>query len=147
MLRPTHTHAASNVCQHRTAGPGVLSFVSCTFARQVDLRCLLASLGHADRELRTARSAIDAGTPQYRGRLRSRSLDREELQEQLIQARLRAAQLELERDQHMMSVRQLQAANRVLQAGALTYSNQPHGVRKRVGRGIEAHAIAPLTQS
>ena len=48
---------------------------------EAELRCLLASLRHADRELRTARSSIAAGPSAQPERLRrSRSLDREELQ-------------------------------------------------------------------
>lgn len=84
---------------------------------EAELRCLLASLRHADRELRTARSSIAAGAPssQPERLRRSRSLDREELQAQLVQTKLRAAQLEFERDEHLMAVRQLTVANRLRQ--------------------------------
>ena len=48
-----------------------------------------------------AKALIDALYEQER--------DREELQAQLVQTKLRAAQLELERDTHLMAVRQLRA--------------------------------------
>ena len=64
-------------------------------------------------------SAISSGAPPRPARLyRSRSLDREELQAELVQAKMRAAQLELERDEHLMSARQLASANRLLRGEA-----------------------------
>jgi hypothetical protein len=73
-------------------------FSEASLRQEAELRTLLASLRHADRELRTARSAIAASAPAQPDRLRrSRSLDREEMQNQLVSCKLRAAQLEEER--------------------------------------------------
>ena len=82
---------------------------------QAELRCLLVSLHCADQELRTARAAMHAPAAEFCNPPQSRCLNCEEMQAHLIQARLQAAQLELERDELVMSVRQQHATNRLLQ--------------------------------
>ena len=98
---------------------------------EAEIRTLLAALRHADRELRLARQAIadlterggGAGAPAAAllpERLRrSRSLDREELAKELVQTKLRAAQLEFERDEQVMAVRKLQVVNKLQRAVAM----------------------------
>ena len=109
---------------------------------EAELRCLLASLRHADRELRTARSAIAEGSHAPPQRLqRSRSLDREELQSQLVQAKVRAAQLELERDEHQMAVRRLtqrQLSTAEALAPAATQSKLPRRRKTAPPRALDA---------
>lgn len=101
------------------------------------VRCLLTSLRHADRELRTARSAIEhaveLGESGEAGHLgRSRTPDREEMEAQLVEAKLQVAQLEMERDECQMALRQLKAVHQLLQAtnAAASTSARPKPERK-----------------
>ena len=100
------------------------------------MRCLNASLRHADRELRTARSVIEHAVESSEGGEmggvgRSRSLGREEMEAQLVEAKLKAAQLEMERDESRMSLRQLQAVYQVLQktSAAISTNARPKSAK------------------
>ena len=113
---------------------------------EAELRCLLASLRHADRELRIARSSIaSTGAPSQPERLRrSRSLDREELQAQLVETKLRAAQLEFERDEQMMAVRRLTNAQR----GSVGVAAAPSSSRlSRASRRRKSSSAKPLVRA
>lgn len=112
---------------------------------EAELRCLLASMRHADRELRTARSAIADGpqaAPPERLR-RSRSLDREELQAQLVQTKLRAAQLEMERDEHLMAVRRLRATATQPALAAVKFKRKVQSARDARAQAADEDAPAP----
>ena len=99
---------------------------------QAEARAVLGALREADAELRAAHArrraaeaeaaAAEAGGGRFvsNGLGRPRDLSREasELQSELVQAKLRAAQLQMERDEHMLSIRKLQATNRILRGSS-----------------------------
>lgn len=125
-------------------------FSEASLRQEAELRTLLASLRHADRELRTARSAIAASAPAQPDRLRrSRSLDREEMQNQLVSCKLRAAQLEEERDEHLHAWRQLTGARQLGENQAASLPRPARSARlpsKLLAGGMHRHQQQASTQ-
>ena len=86
---------------------------ACTSRSEVELQCLLTSMRQADRELCTAHAAIAAGHGQHSRSPRWHTepqLREQEMRTRLVEAKMWAAQLELERDEYMMATRQLAAS-------------------------------------
>lgn len=100
-----------------------------------ELISLMASLKHADRELRAALSQGKGGAEALAPR-RLRDNSAEEMQAQLIDYKMRAAQLQLERDESFMACRQLQLRNRQLSsqisAGGAPTAAEPNASPKKI---------------
>lgn len=88
---------------------------------EAEARCLLASLRHADRELRTARNSMASGADADRRDVLGRTPNREDIETQLVTAKLHAAQLQGQQDEASLAIRRLRlelAATRAAGGGA-----------------------------
>lgn len=121
--------------------------------RQAELDCVLHSLRQADADLHAAHAALLRAHP---APCASRRLhEHEELQAELVQAKLRMVQLQMERNEHMLSIRKLQATNRVLRGSGkellafASPSRQPLGVSLPSGEyrqwAMGTHEISSTT--
>jgi hypothetical protein len=101
-----------------------------------ELISLMASLKHADRELRAALGSQGKGGAEALAPRRLRDNSAEEMQAQLIDYKMRAAQLQLERDESFMACRQLQLRNRQLSsqisAGGAPTAAEPNASPKKI---------------
>ena len=103
---------------------------------EAELISLMASLKHADRELRAALGSQGKGSAEALAPRRPRDNSAEEMQSQLIDYKMRAAQLQLERDESFMACRQLQLQNRQLSsqisAGGAPTAAEPNASPKKI---------------